>query len=164
MVETYTVRVEGVRFSAAHFATYRGGCEPLHGHSYEVIGEVAGSLTDDSWVVDFTELKAVLRGIARELDHRFMLQARSRVLDVLETEPAWKVRTPAGLGYVFPKADVVALPVDNSTAERLAQWFSGRVWEALQERLLANVDSVIIEICEGPGQRASHRRDSLSLE
>jgi 6-pyruvoyl-tetrahydropterin synthase len=31
----FSVRVEG-KFSAGHFATYGGDCEPLHGHTYEV--------------------------------------------------------------------------------------------------------------------------------
>ncbi len=31
----------------------------------------------------------------------------------------WKIRYQER-GYVFPKADVVALPIDNSTAEQLA--------------------------------------------
>ena len=48
----YRVRVERnkLRFAAAHFATFGGECEPLHGHNYAVSIEVEGSLTDDAWV------------------------------------------------------------------------------------------------------------------
>ena len=76
MKSTYEVRVEAIRFDAAHFATYGGNCEPLHGHSYEVAAEVQGKLGEDSLVVNFIGLKAVLRELSKELDHKFMLLGR----------------------------------------------------------------------------------------
>jgi len=161
VASNYSVRVEGIRFSAAHFATFAGGCEPIHGHSYEVAAEVQGSLTDDSWVFDFLELKSLLRGAADQVDHKFLLQRQSRVLEIDETLTSWKVRTPAGIGYVLPASDVVALSIDNSTAERLAEWFCAQVWQGLGERKAVNIDSVVVEVWEGPGQRASHRMGRL---
>ena len=155
----FSVHVEGIRFAAGHFATYRGQCEPLHGHSYEVAAEVEGLLTQDSWVADFTDLKAVLRGLCDELDHRFILQAESQVLKIDRSGTAWKVRTPAGLGYVFPVQDVAALPIDNSTAERLAEYLSGRLCQSLLEAGTDNVGRVAVEVWEGPGQRARHVQD-----
>src|SRR3990172_1631523 len=109
-------------------ATLGGDCEPLHGHSYEVRAELEGSLTDDSWVADFVELKSMLVRICGELDHRFLLQRESLALSILQTDEAWEVRTNNGTQYVLPTSDVVVLPVDNSTAERLAAWLNGRVW------------------------------------
>ena len=161
---SFQVRVEGVRFDAAHFATFRGKCEPLHGHSYEVVAEVEGALTRDAWVVDFVRLKRLLRRLSKELDHRFMLQNASKVLQIEATEGNWKVKTPAGIGYVFPRGDVVALPVDNTTAERLSQWFSERVWQELrQQNRDQGVKRVSIEVWEGPGQRAAFRSERLPL-
>ncbi len=164
MSERFRVRVEGVRFAAAHFATFSGVCEPLHGHSYEVAAEVEGRLSTDSWVTDFVQLKALLRGICELLDHRFMLQRDSQVLELQEEEGAWKVRTPAGVGYVFPASDVVPLAVDNTTAERLSEWFAERLARALAERRAANVESIAIEVFEGPGQSARYTRNGLPLE
>jgi 6-pyruvoyltetrahydropterin/6-carboxytetrahydropterin synthase len=155
--ETYRVRVESMQFAAAHFATFGGACEPLHGHSYEVAAEVEGTLSEDRWVVDFIALKSMIRGLTRELDHRFMLQCQSNVLKIEETDAAWHVTTPAKIEYLLPKPDVAALPIDNTTAELLSQWLSGRVWEQLQGRF-ANVQSLTVEVSEGPGQRASYRR------
>lgn len=161
MKTSYGVRVEGIKFDAAHFATYGGNCEPLHGHSYEVAAEVGGPLGEDSLVVNFIGLKAILRDLSKELDHKFMLQADSRVLVIEETETAWKVRTPAETGYALPKHDVVALPVDNTTAERLAEWFCGRLLGWAEGRGASNVRSLAVEVWEGPGQRGSHRVDRL---
>jgi 6-pyruvoyltetrahydropterin/6-carboxytetrahydropterin synthase len=158
---TYEVRVEDIRFDAAHFATYGGNCEPLHGHSYEVAAEVQGRLGDDSLVVNFIGLKAILRDLSKELDHKFMLQTESRILEIDEAETAWKVRTPADIGYVLPKQDVVALPIDNTTAERLAEWFVGRLSQWLEGRGASNVQALTVEVWEGPGQRGSHRLERL---
>ena len=131
----YRVRVERnqLKFAAAHFATFEGQCEPLHGHNYAVGIEVAGALTDDSWVCDFSTLRALGKALCDELDHKFLLQRDSRVLQIDEGMSNWKVRF-LERGYVFPKADVVPLPIDNTTAERLAEYFVGRVRDALRER------------------------------
>lgn len=161
---TFSVRVEGVRFAAAHFATYNGECEPLHGHSYEVAAEVEGGLGADSWVIDFSELKAALRGVCHELDHRFILQANSRDLHIDRSGTAWKVRTPAEIGYVLPAADVVALPIDNSTAERLAEYLGDELWRALESNGHSNIERLSLEVCEGPGQRARFTRERLPLD
>jgi 6-pyruvoyltetrahydropterin/6-carboxytetrahydropterin synthase len=161
METTYEVRVEGIRFDAAHFATYGGHCEPLHGHSYEVAAEIRGTLGDDSLVVNFIGLKAILRDLSKELDHKFMLQTESRVLSIRSTETAWKVRTPGDTGYVLPKQDVIALPIDNTTAERLAEWYGGRLLHWLEGRRASNLHSLTVEVSEGPGQRGSYRLESL---
>jgi 6-pyruvoyltetrahydropterin/6-carboxytetrahydropterin synthase len=160
----FSVRVEGVKFSAGHFATYGGDCEPLHGHTYEVAAEVGGHLTDESWVLDFSALRAILRNLCEDLDHHFILQTESRLLDIDRSGTAWKVRTPQGLGYVFPVQDVAALPIDNSTAERLAEYLCDRLSAALQESGAANVNNVSIEVWEGPGQRARANLVRLPLE
>src|SRR5947208_2680754 len=151
----YHVRVEGnkLKFAAAHFATFEGKCEPLHGHNYAVSIDVTGALTDDSWVCDFSTLKSAGKALCGELDHKFLLQRDSRVLQIDEGMSNWKVRF-LERGFVFPKADVLALPIDNTTAERLAEWFAGRVVEALRARGATNVTSVEVGVEEAPGQGA----------
>ncbi len=161
--DSFQVKVEGIQFDSAHFATHGGECEPLHGHSYQVAAEVIGGLSDDSWVIDFVELKSILRGICDELDHHMLLQCDSRVLKIESSPSGWRVVTPHGTGYELPEADVAALPVDNTTAERLAEWVSGRVWDALSQRGAENMLSLAIEVSEGPGQSASHHRGHLPV-
>src|SRR5258706_3851508 len=48
-----------LEFSAAHFITFSGKCEPLHGHNYGVRVEAEGALTTDSYVFDFVVLKDI---------------------------------------------------------------------------------------------------------
>jgi 6-pyruvoyltetrahydropterin/6-carboxytetrahydropterin synthase len=164
MGETFKVRVEEIRFDAAHFATFGGSCEPLHGHSYHVNAEAEGELIADSWVVDFTRLKGLVRELCKQLDHRFLLQLDSRRLEIEAEETHWKVRTPAGIGYVFPKQDVAALPIDNTTAERLSEWFAAHIWQSLSEKGATNLRNLTIDVYEGPGQSASYRMERLPLD
>src|SRR5262245_42704238 len=130
---THGVRVERnrLRFMSAHMATWEGGCEPLHGHNYQVTAEVEGDVTADSWVIDFSVLKRVVRERCDAIDHKFLLQRDSRVLAIDEGEGCWEVTAPGGRNYRFPRSDVVALPLDNTTAERLAGWFHAEVAAAL---------------------------------
>ena len=151
----YRVRVERVRlkFSAAHMATFGGEMEPLHGHNYAVSIEVSGALTDDAWVVDFGLLKSLGRAVCDELDHKFLLQRDSKVVEIDEGETNWKLRF-AGRGFVFPKSDVLALPIDNTTAERLAEYFIQRMQVGLRDAGAANITSITVGVQEAPGQAA----------
>ena len=55
-------------------------------------------------------------------------------------------------GFVFPKSDVLALPIDNTTAERIAEYFIGRLQTALAERGATNITSITVGVEEAPGQ------------
>ncbi len=157
----WKVRVAGtdLRFCAAHFTTFEGQCEPLHGHNYAVTVEVEGGLTEDSWVVDFSKLRAMARRICNELDHRFLLQEDSAVLEIDEGVTNWKLRFE-DRGWVIPKAEVAALPIDNSTAERLAEWFAGRLHEELRAAGASQITAVAVGIEEAPGQAAWYAEDA----
>ena len=146
-----TVERNKLKFAAAHFATFEGDCEPLHGHNYAVTIEVAGTLTDDAWVIDFSTLKSMGKALCDELDHKFLLQRDSRALQIDEGMSNWKVRF-LERGFVFPKSDVIALPIDNTTAERLAEWFAGRLRDGLRARGASNLTSLVVGVEEAPGQ------------
>jgi 6-pyruvoyltetrahydropterin/6-carboxytetrahydropterin synthase len=61
-------------FSAGHaLRGYRGKCENVHGHNYRVRVTLEGPQLDDiGLLVDFTELKRVVREIMGRLDHQFI--------------------------------------------------------------------------------------------
>lgn len=140
-----------LHFAAAHMATFGGECEPLHGHNYQIIVELEGELDDDSWVWDFGDLKRATKAIADELDHRFLLQRESRVLNIVEGESTWQV-TFGGRSFQFPKSDVAVLPIDNTTAERLAEWVGNRLWDYLRPQARAALRGLTVGIEEMPGQ------------
>jgi 6-pyruvoyltetrahydropterin/6-carboxytetrahydropterin synthase len=149
----YRVRVERnkLKFAAAHMATFGGQMEPLHGHNYAVTIEVTGTLTEDAWVCDFSTLKSLGKAICDELDHKFLLQSESKLLEIDEGATNYKVRF-GDRGFVFPKSDVLALPIDNTTAERLAEYFIGRLRAELAARGATNITSISVGVEEAPGQ------------
>ncbi len=135
-------------FSAAHFITFADDCEPLHGHNYGVRVEVTGGLGPESYVLDFVVLKNLVRAVCKEWDHRFLLPLRNPHLRLTESEDAWEleylpsrpspeVAARGRLRYVLPKWSVVALDVENATAERLAQLLAERLAQELRTLNLA---------------------------
>jgi 6-pyruvoyltetrahydropterin/6-carboxytetrahydropterin synthase len=154
MQSSRAVRVERnrLRFAAAHMATFAGECEPLHGHNYDVFVEVEGDLTDESWVIDFGVIKGLARQLCERLDHRFLLQAESRQLSSQQHDGVWYIRFGEDRLYQFPAQDVLALPIDNSTAERLAEWIHRELSSALRQRGLHNIRRLSVGVEEMPGQ------------
>jgi 6-pyruvoyltetrahydropterin/6-carboxytetrahydropterin synthase len=61
-------------FSSGHaLRGYKGKCENVHGHNYRVQVTLEGPQLDNiGLLVDFTELKQILRGIIKRLDHQFI--------------------------------------------------------------------------------------------
>ena len=133
---TWKILIErgNLGFSAAHFITFEGKCEPLHGHNYGVRVEASGELTADSYVFDFVALKNIVRTLCKDWDHRFLLPLHNPYLSVEERDTAWEITYNAETSYRLPKSAVVALDVDNATAERLAETLAGRIVDTLRER------------------------------
>ncbi len=66
-----------LRFAAAHFMTFGGRCETLHGHNYTLAVQLDGDLNADSWLFDFGELRRLVAALCQELDHAFLLPLRT---------------------------------------------------------------------------------------
>ena len=148
-----------LRFAAAHFTTFGGECgdprsEPLHGHNYAVAVELEGDLSGDSWVFDFVGLRRLVAALCQELDHAFLLPTENHHIAVERGEGHYHVAF-ADRRYVIPETDVRPLPIDNSTAERLAEWLAGRLAGQLRSRGAANLSSLTVTVEEAPGQSAS---------
>jgi 6-pyruvoyltetrahydropterin/6-carboxytetrahydropterin synthase len=146
-------------FCAGHFITYEGDkCEPLHGHNYRVDASVAGELDENAYVFNFTTLKKILRAICNRLDHRMLLPLNNPRLRLSEEGPSVSVRYRERL-YVFPREDVVLLPIPNTTAEMLAQWIGGEIESALREQGADNLTMLEVEVEESFGQSAFCRKE-----
>lgn len=152
------VTVEGVRlrFAAAHMATLGDQLEPLHGHNYEVRCRVEGDLTSDQWVVDFGVVKRLVREACERLDHRFLMQRDSTLLELEERATSWVVRFGQRT-YEFPKEDVAVLEIENSTAELIAEWIWGEVARVIEPEH-PNIHDLAIDVEEMPGQSGGYAR------
>lgn len=157
---TYRVRVhkDYTVFSAGHFITYEAGqCEPLHGHNYRASAVVEGALNPDHYVFDFIALKHILRDICDRLDHRMLLARDNPLLPLVDDGRQVTVRYKEKT-YVFPREDVVVLPVPNTTAEKLAEWIGLELESALRARGARGLAWLEVEVEESFGQGASCRR------
>src|SRR5678815_2702021 len=73
-------------FASAHFITFSGHrCETLHGHNYRVSVVVEGTLDPESWyVLDFGELKRIMRKLCDDIDHKVLLAVENPHLQIAE--------------------------------------------------------------------------------
>ena len=154
-----TVERQRLRFAAGHFATFADELEPIHGHNYDVFVEVVGPLTEESWVIDFSLLKRLTREVCETLDHKFLLQMESRALTITDDRTHYVIQYRDELAYRLPKRDVAALPIDNSTAERLSQYIAGRLLESLAHDGPPGLARLRVGVEEMPGQAAWFETD-----
>ena len=156
MTKQYCVRLkkESLIFSAAHFITFAGNiCERLHGHNYRVFAEVYGPLDENEYVIDFIALRDALQAITQELDHRMLLPKSHPTINVQADEKEVLV-TFEDRRWVFPLDDCAILPMNNTTAERLAEYISERLMSALNTQGITNIQKLVLGVDENEGQWA----------
>ncbi len=97
-------------FSSGHYLrNYRGKCENPHGHNYRVLVTLVGQELDASGLLlDFKELKNVLRPTVEYLDHQM----------INDLEP---------FDVVNPSAENLARYFYDKTSAHVSQMTSGRV-------------------------------------
>lgn len=156
----YRVRVtkDNLLFCSGHFATFDGQAEPLHGHNYRVAAVLEGALDENAWVFDFVALKKCLKVICDRLDHRMLLPTGNPLVQIDSDAASFTVRTGSKT-YVFPREDVVQLPIPNTTAEQFAQWIAAELERELRARGAANLTALEIEVEETFGQSAFFRKE-----
>ncbi len=150
-------------FASAHFITFAGHrCEPLHGHNYRVAVSLEGALDEESWyVVDFSELKRIMRQLCDEIDHKVLLPLRNPKLDVRERDGSVSVAYEGKQKYVFPLEDCALLDIPNTTVEMLAQFLAARVRSALNDLGVRTLTAIELEVEENFGQSATYRESPI---
>ncbi len=157
----FHIRVEKdyIGFCAGHFITYDGHqCETLHGHNYRARIALEGPVDENYYVFDFVRVKHMMRRLTDELDHRMLLPLQNPILEMEQREAGISVRYKHRQ-FVFPREDVVLLPIPNTTAEMLARYLAGRALEELRKLGASKLTAIEIEIEEAPGQSAVYREE-----
>jgi 6-pyruvoyltetrahydropterin/6-carboxytetrahydropterin synthase len=146
-------------FSSAHFITFRGHqCETLHGHNYRLGVTVEGAVDDETlFVVDFSILKKLVRKLVDEIDHKVLLPLHNPKLSFAENGDSLSVSYFGTPTYVFPKVDCAMMPIQNTTAEAIAEYFAGRVRKDLEAIGMRNLSALELEVEESVGQSATFR-------
>ncbi len=114
----YILTVEDTFASAHQLREYKGKCENLHGHNWKVVLAVKGNTLDNiGLLVDFGDLKKMLKGIIEELDHK----------NLNDTPPFTEIN---------PSSENIARYIASEAAEKIrainsdAQIESVTVWES----------------------------------
>lgn len=118
---------ENLKFNAAHFMAYPGFRERLHGHNYHVTVRIEGDLGTDGYVLDFGLVKQATKRVCEALDEYTILPALSDCLRITEQGESVEAVYEDGARFVFPRSDVILLPIVHTSAEELARYVAGRV-------------------------------------
>ena len=146
-------------FAAAHFITFPGHrCETLHGHNYRTRVMVEGGLDPEAhFVLDFAELKHLMKRLTDEIDHKVLLPLENPKIQVAEEGDAVLVAYEGTLRYRFPRVDCALLPVPNTTVEMLAELLAGRCRAQLEKLGARGLTAIEMEVEENFGQSAVYR-------
>ncbi len=152
-----SVSKDYLAFSSAHFITLRGHtCESLHGHNYRIGLTVEGPIDAEClFVVDFAILKRLARKYVEQIDHRVLLPTGNPKLAFREADGNTWVDYFGIPTYHFPTRDCAMMPIANTTAEMIAEWFAVRLRADLEAEG-AKLTFLEIEVEESIGQTATY--------
>lgn len=155
-MEQYAILMhkEYFKFSCAHFLIFPDGSkERLHGHNYQVGCEVAGALSNRGLVIDFKLAKPVIREMCDELDEHWLIPGEHHELTYRHRDDGHTEVTYRDCHYMAPTAEVIVMPLNNTSAENLAGWFGKQLVRRLRERFGAvSVQSLRFTVSETSGQ------------
>jgi 6-pyruvoyltetrahydropterin/6-carboxytetrahydropterin synthase len=158
-MKAYRIHVtkDYLTFASGHFITYDGHeCERLHGHNYRVGVTVEGPLSPSQYVLNFVVVKRIMKRLTDELDHRVLLATENPLIEVRAEGDQVRAEVK-GRRYVFPREDVVLVPIANTTAELLATHLARRFKEELRALGERSLTAIEIEVEESTGQSAIYR-------
>ena len=160
-MESWSISVhkDYLKFSSAHFLIFPDGtAERLHGHNYKVYVEVRSGLDGHGLVLNFKQIKPIVRELVDELDEHLLIPGEHAVLtcerrDDGQTEIRYQDRL-----YIMPSEDVIVLPINNTSAENLASWVGWELRRRLAERFDGfALEELVVGVEETPGQRGTYR-------
>jgi 6-pyruvoyltetrahydropterin/6-carboxytetrahydropterin synthase len=156
MTEGFGVRLykQSFNFASAHFLIFGDGRrEQLHGHNYQVRIEMEGQLGPGDLLADFIEVKPIIRKTCDELDHRVLIPELAPSLTIIESESEIEVKVSDGARFVFPRRDVLLLPLANTSTERLSQLIAKRLLARFKYAIPdTQLSKLRVEVEESGGQ------------
>jgi 6-pyruvoyl-tetrahydropterin synthase len=155
------VAKEAFKFNAAHFVAFNGFRERLHGHNYTVGVRLFGArrIGSDGYLIDFGDVKDVVKRICKKLNEHFLCPTLSDVMDINVSDDTVTLKCQDGALFSFPKGDCAMLPIVHATTEELAVYLYGDILSQLgAERLLGRgIHTMEVNVAEAPGQDATFR-------
>jgi 6-pyruvoyltetrahydropterin/6-carboxytetrahydropterin synthase len=67
-------------------------CKNIHGHSYKMLVEIEGEIQNDGMVMDYYDLKKVVKPLVENLDHAFLVYKEDKeIIEFLDKTKSKKV-------------------------------------------------------------------------
>lgn len=145
---------QNFKFSAAHFLIFdKLSAERLHGHNYQVKVNISipseVSLTENGYFFDFKVFKTIIKDLVDKWDEVVLLPRLHQDMNFKENGPSLEVRFRDRF-YVFPKNEVLLLPITNTSVEQLSRLLAQALVEALKSYGVREV-AVTVEETKGQG-------------
>lgn len=153
---TLHIAKQNFKFSSAHFLIFDDQhAERLHGHNYLVKVEVVAPSDEkqhlDGYFVDFNVLKSYIKQQLDKWDEMVILPGQQKDMAFKEVDNRLEV-TFRDRFYVFPKNEVVILPVSNTSVEKLSELLAK---DFIREFTQFGIQSISVYVEESAGQGAS---------
>lgn len=153
-----TIHPGELRFNAAHFITYNGTCENLHGHNFHVRVDARGGTTSNQLVVDFMLMTGIVAEICDELHDKVLLASEGNEVQIEENDEMLHIEC-YDKRFVLPARNCYMIPVSNTTAELIAWYISERLLTSLhQHAATGNLDQLEVAVEEADRQWGVCRR------
>ena len=131
-----------------------GTREPLHGHNYRV--QIKGNALDlnDDMVFDFLDIKPIVREVCDSLDHKLLIPQNNPNLKIEQRDNNYLLTTRDESFFSIPRSDVLILPIENTSAERIAAYLAFEIRNKILDQYKFEFKELEIEVEETPGQSA----------
>ncbi|HLQ36823.1 MAG TPA: 6-carboxytetrahydropterin synthase [Planctomycetota bacterium] len=150
-----SIHKDYLKFSAAHFLIFPDGtAERLHGHNYKVFVDVQTDLDPHGLVLNFKDIKPMIRELTNELDEHVLIPGKHPVLKTTRQADGQLEIRYRERRYLIPADEVLVLPISNSSAENLATWVGRELRTRMRAKWPAlRVQRLTVGVEETPGQR-----------
>lgn len=143
---------ENFKFSSAHFLIFdEKNAERLHGHNYQVRVDlqVPTVLPEQGYFVDFSVFKKAIKDQLDQWDEHVLLPAKHPDMKTSVSGNSLEVRFRDRF-YVFPKDEVILLPINNTSVEQLSKILAEDFWEKFKSFGVTRI-RVMVEETRGQG-------------
>ena len=131
-----------------------GSRESLHGHNYRVMVKGETPELQKDMVFDFLDIKPIVRQVCDSLDHRLIIPKDHPRLRIDTPVKNTVITTPDECQFSIPTTDVLLLPINNTSAERIAVYICDEIRRLVKDRFNFSFTTLEIEVEETPGQSA----------
>jgi 6-pyruvoyltetrahydropterin/6-carboxytetrahydropterin synthase len=154
---THRIRIARAehKFSCAHMTVFPDGSkERLHGHNYSVAVALEVDRVDLAAMVPFAPVKQAIAELCAAWKEHVLIATGNPFYTLVRDDHELEL-TLCGERYVFPRHDVLLLPIDNISVEALAAHLAELLRARLAPLVGPHARALEVTVDESPGQGAS---------